>query len=71
MAERNWVEVNSRINYPIKQQLHKMVQEELIDMTDETDKYCVSWITIQTVQAGIQELLPAWNHHSIPGKLMN
>ena len=44
-----------------------MIQEELIDMTDETDKYCVSWITIQTVQAGLQELLPAWNSHSIPG----
>ncbi|XP_020899410.1 uncharacterized protein LOC110238104 [Exaiptasia diaphana] len=68
MAERHWVEVNGRVNYPIKQQLHKMVQEELIDMTDEIDKYCVSWITIQTVQAGIQELLPAWNNHSIPGK---
>ena len=41
-----------------------MVQEELIDMTDEVDKFRVSTIV---VQAGIQELLPAWNHHSIPG----
>ncbi|KAK3738875.1 hypothetical protein QZH41_014659 [Actinostola sp. cb2023] len=68
MAERHWVEVNSRINYPIKAQLNKMVQEEVIDMTDDTDRFCVSWITIQTVQAGLRELLSAWNSHSIPGK---
>lgn len=67
MAERHWVEVNSRINYPIKTQLNRMVQEELIDMTNDLDQFCVSTITIQVVQAGVQELLPAWNHHSIPG----
>ena len=71
MAERHWVEVNSRINYPIKQQLNRMVQEELIDMTNDIDRYCVSWITIQTVQAGIQELIAAWNSHSIPGIIVH
>ena len=65
MAERQWVEINSRIIYPLKTQLNWMVQEELIDMTDEV--LCFIYIVIRVVQAGIQELLPAWNHHCIPG----
>lgn len=67
MAERHWVEINTRINYPIKAYLNKMVEEEVIDMRNETDKFCVSFITVRVVQAGVQELLPAWNYHHIPG----
>lgn len=43
-----------------------MVQEELIDMTNETERYCISWITIQMVEAGLKVLIPAWNNHPIP-----
>ncbi|XP_046855990.1 uncharacterized protein LOC124449089 [Xenia sp. Carnegie-2017] len=68
MVERLWVEVNGRINYPIKTQLNRMAQEELIDMVNVVHQFCVSTIVIQVVQAGIQELLPAWNCHTIPGK---
>ena len=67
MAERHWVEINSRINYPIKMHLNKMVQDEMIDMTSPVDQFCVSTVVIQVVQAGVQELIPAWNNHSIPG----
>jgi len=66
-AERLWVEVNSRINYPIKYQLNKLVEDEIIDMRSEIDKYCVSWVTIHVVQAGVQEFHPVGNHHYIPG----
>jgi len=67
MAERHWVEINSRINYPVKAYRNRMVEEEIIDMRDDIDKFCVSWVTIRVVQAGVKELVPAWNHHLIPG----
>ncbi len=44
-----------------------MVQEELVDLTNEIDKFCVSTVVVKVVQAGIKELLPAWNHHPVPG----
>ncbi len=57
MAERHWVEINSRINCPIKTHLNIMVQDELIDMTNKIDQFCVSTVVIQVVQAGVRELL--------------
>ena len=48
-----------------------MVQEELIDLRDETTKFCVSQIAIGIVQAGVQELLPSWNRHCIPGQFIH
>ena len=67
MAERHWLEINGCINYPIKTQLNKMVQEELIDLTNDIDKFCVSTVVVKVVQAGMEELLPAWHYHPIPG----
>ena len=59
MAVRHRVEINCRKNYSIKTQLNKMVQEELIDLTNNIDKFCVSTVVAKVVQAGVEELLPA------------
>lgn len=41
-VERIWPEVNSRINYPIKNILIDLEEREVLDLTDEAVKYCVS-----------------------------
>ncbi|CAG2185117.1 unnamed protein product [Mytilus edulis] len=67
-AERKWVEVNSRINYPLKCVLRKMSDDFEIDMNDPVTKFCVSQLTMQCCNIGFQQLIPSWNAHSIPGK---
>ena len=63
-----WVEVNSRINYPLKRHLISMEATNLINMSDETTKFCVSFVTCNVAYHGLSLFVAAWNHHSIPGK---
>lgn len=58
-VERMWPEVNQRINYPVKRILAEMESRDEIDMTNDTVKFCVSWIVINFVSS--------WNAHRIPG----
>ena len=43
MIERMWVEVNARVNYPIKRALQEMSDSGELDMDNEVHKYCTSW----------------------------
>ena len=45
LAERHWVEVNSRVNYPLKTALVWMQQNNIIDLDDPVTKFCVSLMT--------------------------
>ncbi|XP_064383624.1 uncharacterized protein LOC135351363 isoform X2 [Halichondria panicea] len=65
-VERIWVEVNSRINYPLKRHLISMEATNLINMSDETTKFCVSFVTCNVAYHGLSLFVAAWNHHSIP-----
>ena len=67
MAERHWVEVNSRVNYPLKAALVMMEENGLIDMDCLLTKFCVSFMTTKLSQVGIQQHVHPWNHHTIPG----
>ena len=67
LAERHWVEVNSRVNFPIKRALVNMQQNSVIDMDCPVTKYCVSFIAGKLCQVGIQRHIQAWNNHRIPG----
>ncbi|CAC5368448.1 unnamed protein product [Mytilus coruscus] len=67
-AEKKWVEVNSRINYPLKCVLRKMSDDFEIDMNDPVTKFCVSTLTMACCNIGFQHLIPSWNAYSIPGK---
>ena len=68
-AERKWVEFNSRVNYPIKRALNAMVNEDLINMDDDMNKFCVSWFTSRVADIGIKQVISSWNNHAIPGKI--
>ena len=48
IAERHWVEVNSRVNYPIKAALTWMQTNQIIDLDCPVTQYCVSLMTGQT-----------------------
>ena len=47
MVERIWVEVNTRVNYPIKAALIDMLEHGQISVDDDLDKFCVSWFILQ------------------------
>lgn len=67
MIERLWVEVNSRVNYPVKQVLVQLENNGLIDMNNSACKFCVSWFSTEVITVGIKLFIQSWNSHPIPG----
>ena len=65
--ERVWVEVNTRINYPIKEALIAMCDDGEISTDDELSKACISWFSMQVATRGTAIFVDAWNSHAIPG----
>ena len=66
-VERLWVEVNQRVNYPVKQVLVAMESAGEINMSDSLTRFCVSWTTINVIQSAIKNFIAAWNDHCLPG----
>ena len=66
--ERIWPEVNAHVNYPIKAILISLEEDELIDMSNELHKFCVSWVTIQVIAPAVTTFVSSWNSHVIPGR---
>ena len=66
-----WVEVNARVNYPIKEVLIDMLETGNFSMDNDREKFCVSWFTIQVAAIGVQLFVAAWNEHPIPGTCMH
>ncbi len=61
------MEINSRVNYPLKTCLVQLESCHDIDMDCLHVRYCVSWFTIRVASEGIQLAVQSWNDHPIPG----
>ena len=68
-VERIWVEVNTRVNYPLKRLLIYMEEHQAINMTDPVSKFCVSFVTIKVASKGMETFVHSWNNHPVPSKL--
>ena len=68
-VERIWVEINSRVNYPLKSCLVMMQESGDIDLDCDHQRFCISWFTIRVATVGTALAVEAWNNHPIPGKL--
>ena len=66
-VERIWVEVNRRVNYPIKACLVSLDEHQVVDMDCPHQKFCVSWFTVRVACVGTNLVVQAWNNHPIPG----
>ena len=62
------MEVNARVNYPVKACLAKMEENESINVESSVHKFCVSWFTITVCCIGTKLVVEAWNDHPVPGK---
>jgi hypothetical protein len=70
IVERIWVEINKRVNYPLKKALIDMENENLIRTDDKSNTlhcFCVSWLAVRVASAGARLAVQAWNEHTIPG----
>jgi len=68
-VERFWVEINNRVNYPIKSCLIALEEAGDVDMACPHMQFCVSWFTIRVANVGTTIAVEAWNNHPIPGKI--
>ena len=67
MAERFWVEINGRVNYPIKSVFIKMQESGELDMDCATHQFCTSWYTLRVASVGCYYAIEAWNNHPVQG----
>ena len=53
-VERLWVEINQRVNYPIKKILLSLEENGTIDLSCSVTKFCVSYCTINVLAPALR-----------------
>ena len=67
VVERFWPQVNSRVNYPIKKILSKIVDEYHYDLSNPFIKRKLSFICCNLARGLFQHLVQSWHYHRVPG----
>ncbi|CAC5418872.1 unnamed protein product [Mytilus coruscus] len=67
-VERLWVEINNRLNFPIKRAIAQIVNNNRIALDDDIVKYCVPSLLLNLCRIGLKTVVESWNAHPIPGK---
>ena len=65
-VERMWVEINQRVNYPVKRILVSMEGAQEIDMSNNIVEFCVSWTTTNVIAPALIRFVSSWSNHCIP-----
>ena len=65
--ERFWPEINIRVNYPSKKALVALDNNQIIDMSYEIQKFCISFVACAAANHGLKIVIMSWNAHTIPG----
>lgn len=63
--ERWWVEVNKRVNYPIKALLCQLTEGNELPSEDENQCFITGEFVRRVCEVGVKRLVNAWNHHRI------
>ncbi len=63
------MEVNNRVNYPLKRALIELEGSSIINMECPMNAFCVSSLIMELCQVGLQRHITSWNNHRIPGTL--
>eukprot|EP00118_Oscarella_pearsei_P003333 m.312345 g.312345 ORF g.312345 m.312345 type:complete len:231 (+) comp253193_c0_seq1:111-803(+) len=58
--ERLWGEVNQRVNYPIQAGLNALVEQDKLEMGNETSKFSVSSVAIDVCNVGMDIFIESW-----------
>lgn len=66
--ERWWVEVNKRVNYPVKKLVCQMQEDDELPRDSDNDRRIVGEFLRKTVSVGVERLVAAWNSHRIDRK---
>uniref|UniRef100_A0A7M5V8Y1 Integrase core domain-containing protein n=1 Tax=Clytia hemisphaerica TaxID=252671 RepID=A0A7M5V8Y1_9CNID len=67
-VERFWVEMNGRVNYPLKTALVWLDNNNIFDINDEIQKYSVSRVSMAVAKYGAGICIRSWNEHHIRGR---
>ena len=59
--------LNSRVNYPIKKILSKIIDEYDYDLNDPIIKHSLSFIYCNLARGPFQHHVQSWNYHRVPG----
>ena len=45
--------------------MNEMVHTDIVDISDDSKKFYVSWVLCQVSEYGIKIFVNSWNHHTI------
>ena len=62
--------MNTCVNYPIKAIMNEMGHTDIVDVSDDSTKFCVSRVMCRVSEYGLKIFVNTWNHHTMPSTLL-